>query len=247
MIYVANMTNDANQTDVHQAAEMKDDVAIKPKPERARTKVRKAITKKEIILPEMKLFGKWDSKVEVKDIGLSHYIGLKPRLLPRSAGINQKHRFHKSKMHIAERLALHMMVPGHTGKRHRITSGTMSGGFMKVMGIVEKAFRIIEEKTKKNPVEVFVKAIENASVTEEIISYQLGSIMARDAVITAPQRRVDKALRSFAQGAYKATFRKKTTAEEALANEIIAASNNSNESHAIKEKERMESEASGAR
>lgn len=219
---------------------------VKPKAV-AKKPAKKDVPKREIVLPEIKLFGKWDSNVEVKDPGLSQYINLKPRYVPRSAGIHQKHRFHKSKMHILERLALHLMVPGHTGKTHRMTSGPLAGGYMTVMGAVEKAMKIIADKTQKNPVEVFVRALENASVTEEIISYQMGSVMARDGVITAPQRRVDKALRSFAQGTYKATFGKKIKIEEALANEIIAASNNSNDSHAIKERSRIESEASGTR
>ncbi len=213
----------------------------------AKKPAKKEVPKKEIVLPDIKLFGRWDSKVEVKDLGLSQYINLKPVYVPRSAGIHQKHRFHKSKMHILERLALHLMVPGHTGKKHRMTSGPLAGGYMTVMGAVEKAMKIIADKTQKNPVEVFVRALENASVTEEIISYQMGSVMARDAVITAPQRRVDKALRSFAQGTYKATFGKKIKIEEALSNEIIAASNNSNDSYAIKERSRIESEASGTR
>jgi small subunit ribosomal protein S7 len=198
-------------------------------------------------LPDMKLFGRWASDVKVQDPGLSHYVDLKPRIIPRSGGVYQKHRFHKSKMHIVERLALHMMVPGHTGKRHRMTSGTLAGGYMNVLSKMEKALIKVEEKTKKNPIEVLVKALENAAVTEEIMSYQMGSIMARDAVITSPQRRVDKTLRSFAQGAYKSSFRKKVKIEDALAKELISAYNNSNESFAVKERERVEAEASGAR
>jgi len=139
------------------------------------------------------------------------------------------------------------MVPGHTGKRHRLTSGTLAGGLSNVLIRIEKALVKIEEKTGKNPIEVFIKALENAAVTEEIISYQMGSMVARDAVITAPQRRIDKTLRNFAQGAYKASFRKKTKIEDALVKEIIEAYNNSNESFAIKERERIEAEASGAR
>src|SRR3989338_5522790 len=77
----------------------------------------------------LKLFGKWDSSVQVKDPSLVNYINLEPRYLPRSAGINRA-RFHKSKMHIVERLALYMMVPGHIGKRHRLTSGKLAGGLM---------------------------------------------------------------------------------------------------------------------
>lgn len=211
---------------------------------------------KKITIPPIKLFGKWDSDVEVLDSGLKNYINLKPRLFPRSAGIFRK-RFHKSNMHIIERFALHLLIPGHIGKKHRLTSGKFAGNFVNVMKHIEKAFEIIEEKETKidasgvkqpaNPIEVFVRAFENAALQEEIISYQIGSIVARDAVITSPQRRVDKTLRIFAQGIYRKTFGKKKSLENAIADEILAAYRNSPESFAIKEKERIEREASGAR
>ena len=234
----------------------------KPKKETAKEKVVSSLPKKkEAIkpvpvankeskpkkhLPNVNLFGKWPCDVTVKDPGLVSYLNISPTLLPRSAGSHRK-RFHKSKMHIVERLALHLMVPGHTGKRHRLTSGRMAGGYIRTMGIVEKAFDIIEKKEKKNPLEVFIRALENAALREEITSYQMGSIVARDAVITAPQRRIDKTLRIFAQSAYKKSFNKKKSIENSLAEELIAAYHGSSESMAIKEKERIEHESAGAR
>ncbi len=211
-----------------------------------RAKPRKIEIKKEKTKFDVKLFGRWDSNVAVNDQGLKPYINLEPRYLPRSGGVHRG-RFHKSKMHVAERLALHMMVPGHTGKRHRLTSGMLAGGYTNCLKAVEKAFEIIEKKENKNPVEILVRAIENAALREEIISYQLGSIMAREAVITAPQRRVDKALRYFAQGAYRKSFHSKKGIENALAEEILAAYHNSQDSTAIRERDRIEREAAGAR
>ncbi len=230
------------------------------KPVAKKNEPKKHASKKEESMPAMpafKLFGRWDSNVAVNDVGLAAYINLRPRLLPRSAGAYRR-PFHKSKMHIAERLALHMMVPGHQGKRHRITSGIFAGGFIQILSSIEKAMEIIEKKentrltsegrpANANPIEVLVRAIENAAVREEVISYQLGSIMARDAVITSPQRRIDKTLRAIAQGTYRKTFNKKKGLENALADELIAASKGSNESHAIKERERIEREAEGSR
>src|SRR3989338_2400972 len=99
------------------------------------------------LVPELKMFGRWDSKVAVNDAGLNAYINLSSRLLPRSAGAYRR-PFHKSKAHIAERLAMHMMVPGHQGKRHRITSGRFGGGLYQTLQAVEKAFEIIEKKEK---------------------------------------------------------------------------------------------------
>ncbi|MBI4018908.1 MAG: 30S ribosomal protein S7 [Candidatus Aenigmarchaeota archaeon] len=200
-----------------------------------------------IKLPDIKLFGRWSNTAEFTEPGLQKYITVRPVMIPKNYGAMSSQRFHKSKMHIVERLALHMMVPGHAGKRHRLTSGQLGGKCDRNLATIEKAFEIIESRTKTNPVQVLVKAIENAAPREEITSYQMGSIMARDAVIMSPQRRIDKTLRIMAQGVYKASFGKKRSAEEALAEEIIAASNASTDSHAFKEKERLEREAMGAR
>lgn len=195
---------------------------------------------------DFKLFGRWDSGIEVKDKSLKNYMNLDAKFLPRSAGVNRG-KFHKSKNHIVERLALSMMVPGHQGKRHRLSSGHFAGGYTTIMKNIEKTFELIEKKENKNPIEVLVNAISNAAPREEIISYQLGSIMAREAVVTSPQRRIDKTLRMFAQSSYRKSFNKKISIYEALANEIIAASRGSPDSFAIKERERIEREASGAR
>jgi small subunit ribosomal protein S7 len=202
--------------------------------------------KKEKTKFNFKLFGRWDSNVEVEDIGLRDYINVDAKYIPRSAGVHRG-RFHKSKMHIVERLALNMMVPGHQGRRHRLTSGKFCGSWSTVLGNIEKTFEIIEKREKRNPLEIIIEAISNAAPREEIISYQLGSIMAREAVITAPQRRIDKTLRMFAQSAYRKTFNKKKKIYESLADELIAAAKNSSDSFAIKERDRIEKEASGAR
>src|SRR3989344_4320300 len=214
--------------------------------ERKPRKIIKPVKKREKTVFDVKLFNRWDTNVPVNDPSLRGYINLEPKILPRSAG-TQRGRFHKSRMHIVERLALKMSVSGHTGKKHKLTSGKFGGNYNTVIKSVEKALEIIEKKENKNPVEVLVKAIENAALREEVISYQLGSIMARESVITAPQRRVDKTLRFFAQAAYRKSFNKKKSLGESLAEELMAAYKNSADSFAIKEKERIEREASGAR
>ncbi len=209
-------------------------------------KRQKPVKQREKTKFDLKLFSKWDTNSQINDPSLKGYINLEPRILPRSEG-GQRGRFHKSKMHVVERLALKMLVSGHTGKKHKITSGKFGGGWTTIISVVEKALEIIEKKENKNPIDILVMAIENAALREEVISYQMGSIMAREAVITAPQRRVDKTLRFFAQSAYRKSFNKKRGLAEALADEIIAAAKNSGDSFAIKEKERIEREATGAR
>ena len=214
--------------------------------QRPRARPQKPVKKREKTKFDVKLFGRWDSNVPINDPSLKGYINVDPKILPRSAGTHRG-RFHKSKMHVVERLALKMSVSGHTGKKHKITSGKFGGNYTTILKVVEKALEIIEKKENKNPIEVLIKAIENAALREEVISFQMGSIMARESVITAPQRRVDKTLRFFAQSAYRRTFNKHKGLAEALAEEIIAASKNLQDSFAIKEKERIEREATGAR
>lgn len=214
--------------------------------ERKPRKVIKPVKKREKTVFDVKLFNRWDSNVAVNDPSLKGYINLDPKILPRSAG-TQRGRFHKSKMHIVERLALKMLVSGHVGKKHRLTSGKFSGNYINVLDAVERALGIIEKKENKNPIEILVRAIENAALREEVISFQMGSIMARESVITAPQRRVDKTLRAIAQSAYRRAFNKNKGLAEALADELLAAYKNSSDSFAIKEKERVEREATGAR
>ena len=192
-----------------------------------------------------RLFGKWEA-VENVDPSMKDYINVEPRILPRSEGA-LRGRFHKSKMHIVERLALKLMVSGHTGKKHKLTSGKFAGNYYNVLSVLEKALEIIEKKEGKNPLEVLVKAIENAGLREEVVAYQKGSIIAREAVITSPQRRIDKALKYFAQSAYRRAFKNKKKLSEGLADELLAAYRGSTDSFAIKEKERIEREASGAR
>lgn len=196
---------------------------------------------------EIKLFNRWDTKVKVNDPGLERYISLKQVILPRTHGRARK-QFHKSEMNIIERLMNHLLGPGHRGKRHLISSADFGGKHATVYNIIKKTLEIIEKKTKKNPIEVVVRAIENAALREEITSYRLGGIMVRKAVITSPQRRVDLALRLMTQASYQKAHNSPKKIEQCLSEEIIAAyDNDSQKSHAIKERERIEREAGGAR
>ncbi len=197
----------------------------------------------------LKIFNKWETEnITVTDPGLKNYINLRPVVIPRTFGRNSVKQFHKSQMSIVERLATHIYVSGHRGKKHTITSGKNVGKTFKGWKIIEDAFAIVEERTKKNPVEVFVKALENAAIREEITSFQVGGIIVRKAVITSPQRRIDLALRLIVQGSYQKSFNNTKRMADTLAEEIFAAYNNDPQnSFSIKEKERKEREAGGAR
>ncbi|MEM5772655.1 MAG: 30S ribosomal protein S7 [Candidatus Aenigmatarchaeota archaeon] len=198
---------------------------------------------------ETKLFGKWSfDGIEVKDLGLKKYINLQPVFVPRSDGRYTQQQFHKSKMNIVERLMNKLRVPGHRGKKHVLSSSRAVDKTLTHYKIIKEAFERIEKQTGKNPIAVLVGAIENAAWREEITAYQLGGIIVRRAVVTSPQRRVDIALRNIVQAAYRKSFGKKVSMAEALADEIVGAYNNDpNKSEAVRERERVEREAEGAR
>ena len=194
------------------------------------------------------LFNRWDlSQVKVEDPGLVNYINLTPIVIPRTGGKYGTASLQKGRMSIVERLMNKMMVPGHRGKKHKITSGKCVGNTITLCNDIKKALEIIEKRTSKNPVQVLVKAIENSALLEEVASYRLGGIIARQAVVVTPQRRLDLALRHLSQGIYKTKFKNRVPLPEVIATELLAASNNDSRSFAIQEKNRIEKEAEGAR
>jgi small subunit ribosomal protein S7 len=193
-------------------------------------------------------FNRWDcSGIKVNDPGVEPYINVKPVIVPRTGARYAGNRFHKSKSFIVERLINRVMVTGHKGKKHIMSSGHNTGKASKAYDIVEKTLEIIERKTKKNPVEVFVKALENAAPREEIVTIEYGGARYPKAVECAPQRRVDLVLKLMCQGAYQKSFKKKKIVEETLADEIIAAYQLSNTSVAIAKKLELERQADASR
>jgi len=197
---------------------------------------------------EIKFFNRWSSEgVKVIDLGLQNYISLEPRIIPNSYGRNAKNRFWKSKYSIVERLVNKVMIPGHKSKNHKISSGHISGKNVKTMNTVIRTFEIIEEKTKKNPIEVLVRAIENGAPREEIVAIEYGGARYPKAVESAPQRRIDVALRHITQGAYAKSFNSKKSIEQTLAAEIMAAASLKPESNVIAKKNETERQADAAR
>ncbi len=194
------------------------------------------------------LFNRWDTEgIKVEDKGLQGYINLKPIIVPKTGGTNVKTVFWKSKNHIVERLMIRLMVPGHKGKKHKISSGHCCGKGSSSYNIVENALVLIEKKTGKNPVEVFVRAVENAAPREEITTIEYGGARYPKAVECSPQRRIDIALRMMTQGAYAKSFDSKKKIEAALADEIIKAYNVDTDSNAIAKKLELERQADASR
>lgn len=196
----------------------------------------------------IKFFNRWGSEgVAVEDLGLVRYINLEPKILPKTGARYAGARFHKSDTFIVERLAGKVMIVGHKGKKHYISSGHNTGKKSKALKIVEKAFLKIEQRLKKNPLAVLVKAIEKAAPREEIISIEYGGARYPKSVDVAPQRRVDLALRNITQGAYWKSFNKKTKIEDALAEEITQACLCSARSNAISKKRELERQAASSK
>ena len=139
------------------------------------------------------------------------------------------------------------MVPGHKGKKHFKSSGKCSGKYLTTANITIKTLKILEERTKENPVQILVTAIENAAPREEITTVEYGGARYPQAVDCSPTRRIDMALRIMVQGSYQKSFGKKIKMEAALADEILAAYNFDQKSAAISKKLEMERMADAAR
>ncbi len=199
-------------------------------------------------MSEIKAFNRWGTEgIEITDPGIKNYINLEPKIVPRTNARHIGNRFHKSKLFIVERLINKIMVPGHKGKGHFKSSGNITGKAHTAYDIVEKAFEIIEMRTKENPIKVFVKAIDNAAPREEIITIEYGGARYPKSVEVAPQRRIDLVLIHMTQGSYHKSFNTKKSIEECLAEEIINAYKMSPNSVVIAKKNELERQADSSR
>lgn len=197
---------------------------------------------------EVKIFNRWSGEgIKVDDPGLQGYISTKPVLVPKTGARYAGQRFHKSRINIVERLINKMMVPGHRGKKHKTTSGHITGKAPMTYRIVENALAIVEKKTNKNPIEVFVKAVENGAPREETITIEYGGARYPKAVEMSPQRRIDHVLKLLVQNAHAKSFGTKKTAASGLADEIIMAAQMNPQSILIGKKLEMERQADASR
>jgi small subunit ribosomal protein S7 len=193
-------------------------------------------------------FNRWSTEgIVVADMGLQRYITLTPRIVPRSGAKHAGARFHKSREFIVERLINKVMSPGTKGGKHWRSSGHMTGMAAQAYNIVEKAFTLVEQRTKENPIKVFVDALVNAAPREQIVTIEYGGARYPKATECAPQRRVDVVLRMMTQGAYGKSFNSKRRIEDCLAEEIILAARSDQRSAAIQKKLDVERQADAAR
>jgi len=195
---------------------------------------------------DTKIFDLYDvSAIQIEDPGLKRVINLTPKTMLKTYGRNTG-KFAAAKINVVERLIRVLCHPGHRGKKHKIMTKS-TGKYNKNAQVVIKAFKIIEEKTKQNPVQVLVSAVEKASPREEITTIEYGGAKYPQAVDSSPLRRVGLTLKLITHGAYDKAFNKKIKIEEALANEIILASQEKPESFAVSKKSEAEKQANSAR
>ncbi len=197
------------------------------------------------------LFGKYPiSDVVVSDKSMINQVRFNMQTYPNIFGRRKRKSYYDSHISIVERL-INKLMRGGTGKKvgGKVirTNGRLQGKKLKVLHIVEDAFEIISKKSNKNPVQVFVDALQNSAPIEDTTRVRYGGISYNVAVGISATRRVDVALKNIALASLIGAFKKKKSLSEALADELIHAAENSPESYAIKKRTEGERIAKRAR
>ena len=199
-------------------------------------------------MAEIKLFNKWSySDVVVTDLGLVNYINLKPIIVPRTNGYYHNTAFYKTKVNIVERLMNRMQVTGHKGKKHKMSSGQHTGKAKALANMTMEILETLEKRTKQNPIQVLVTAIENASPREEVITIERSGARYAQAVDMSPTRRVDLVLRFITQGAAQKAFNKSTSYKDEIVSEIMDCFSRGNSSMAMSKRNEIEKMAAAAK
>ncbi|WP_247729696.1 30S ribosomal protein S7 [Halovivax limisalsi] len=182
-----------------------------------------------------KLFGRWETvEIEYNDPSTKRYITVTP--VAHTAGRHASKQFQKSEISIVERFINRLMqTEDNTGKKQQ------------TLNLVRDAFELVHERTDENPIQVLVTAVENAAPREETVRLKYGGISVPKAVDVAPQRRVDQALKFLAEGVQNASFKSPTSAEEAIANQLVGAAQGDVGTYAVSQKEEKERVAAAAR
>jgi len=182
------------------------------------------------------ILAKYDKdKIKVEDKGLERYINLDSENIYLGAIFANK-MFSKPKVPVVERLINNLMrTEKYNGKK------------VSSYKVVKSAFEVIEKRTKSNPIQVLINAIEHAAPKEETTRLRFGGISVPKAVDTAPQRRLDIALRNICKGVVNSSHKNKKSVTLCLADELIKASKNDPSSFAVAKKNDMERVAKSAR
>jgi len=190
---------------------------------------------------QFKLFGKFDySEIKVEDVCFKDYIAvsnIKSQVfIPHTAGRWQIKKFRKAQCPIVERLIGSIMFHGrNTGKKNL------------AIRIVKHAFEIIAIMTGRNPIQVFIEAVQNGGAREGSTRIGTGGVVRRQAVDVSPLKRANLAIYFMTVGARKAAFKSMKSIAECLADEIMNCAKNSPNSTAIRKRDDTEKEAKNNR
>lgn len=199
-------------------------------------------------MAELKLFNRWSlNEVAVGDDGIRPYINLNPIVVPKTNGYYHNTPFYKTKINIVERLMTRLQVTGHKGKKHKFSTGHNTGKAQRIANQMYYILEELEKRTKQNPIQVLVTAIENAAPREEVITIERSGARYAQAVDMGPQRRVDLVLRYLAQGAAQKSFDKTTSIEDALIAEIMDCYERTGNSVALSKRVEIEKMAAAAK
>lgn len=197
----------------------------------------------------IKLFNTWSfDGIDIKDLTLENYINLKPIIIPHSCGRHEHKRFWKSDISIVERFVNRLLAPGFIqGKIKGRKSAYNSGKKSKLINSVKSAFVLINLNTGENPLQILADAVINTAPREETTKIAMGGISYASAVDVAPQRRVDLAIKYLVQAIGARSHGNVKQFEDNIAQELILAAKNSQDSRAVKRKDEIERIAVSAR
>ncbi len=198
------------------------------------------------------VFNRWPTDgVVVNDVSLAPYINLSNcKVIPHSHGLYAKRRFGRQKICIVERLINKLMRSGQGSKKvagRFIRGRNACGKKLLAMKIVERAFEIVEQRTKKNPIQILVDAVINAGPREDVVRVQMGGVIIPVAVDVSPLKRLDVALKNIALAAFYKSFNNPRPVHEVLAEELILAAKNDPQSFAVSRREEIERIARASR
>jgi len=182
---------------------------------------------------EIKVFNKWSTdSVQVEDLSLRDYIPIKGEhsvFLPHTAGRYQTKRFRKASCPIIERMVNSLMMHGRN-----------NGKKLLAIRILRHSLEIIHLVTNVNPLQILVNALQNAGPREDSTRIGSAGVVRRQAVDVSPLRRVNQAIYLICTGARNNAFRNLKSVSECLADEIMNAANDNQNSFAIKKKDEIE-------
>lgn len=182
---------------------------------------------------EVKLYGTYSYNVPIEDMTHMELIAVNSAksnvYVPHTSGRYQLKRFRKATCPIIERITNTLMRAGrNTGKKNL------------AMQIVRQTMDIIALTTGENPLKAVLKAISLGAPREDSARTGSGGTAKKSAVDVSPMRRINLSIYMMTVGARKAAFRSVRSIAECLADEIIATSQGSQSSFAIRKKDDVE-------